>query len=170
MILINLLPQDLRKKETQKIVLPEIPIKKTLVAIGLSLLVLQLLLSLVAVFFAWRESSAKGQIQALSVQLKEVRMVKSQTVSALNKLKDIRALTDKKFYWASLLNAVSESLTRGVWLRSLSLDEVVEDTTRRPAQTSRSRRSSTARRVFPRRTGLCRSSVPRTARGTTAPS
>ena len=130
MILINLLPQELRKKETSKIVLPEIPIKKTLIAIGLSLLGLQLLLSFAALFFVWREASIKQEIKLLTAQVQETRKIKSQTVSVLNKLKDIRGLTEKKFYWASLLNAISASLTKGVWLRNLLLGEIVEEAPR----------------------------------------
>ena len=59
MILINLLPQELRKKETPKIVMPEIPIKKTLIVIGISLAALQVLLSLAAIFFSMREAGVK---------------------------------------------------------------------------------------------------------------
>src|SRR6185295_10168216 len=121
----------------QKIVLPEIPIKKTLIIAGLSLLALLLLLSAMTLFFSWRSSSMRRQIELLNGDLQETRRIKTQTKVALDKLKDIRALTDKKFYWASLLNAVSDSVTRGVWLTSLSLGEVVEETPRRSSGTAK---------------------------------
>ena len=130
MILINLLPQELRKKEVTRIVMPEIPIKKTLIAIGAALAALQILLTLVAVFFSLREAAVKHEITILTSQTQETHQFRTQTLTVLNKLKDIHALTDKKFYWASVLNAISESLTKGVWLRGLSLDEVIEETPR----------------------------------------
>ena len=137
MILINLLPPELRKTETQKIVLPEIPIKKTLIVSGLSLLALLLLLTAVVGFFTWREATMRHQIDQLTGELQETRRIKTQTKASLEKLQDIRNLTDKKFYWASLLNAVSESMTKGVWLRSLSLDEVMEEAPRRALPVSK---------------------------------
>ena len=137
MILINLLPQDLRKTETQKIVLPEIPVKKTLIISGLSVLGLLLLFTAVVGFFSWREASVKQQIDRLTTELQETRKIKAQAKISMEKLNDIKALTDKRFYWASLLSAVSESMTKGVWLRSLGLDEVMEEAPRRAAEPSK---------------------------------
>ena len=133
MILINLLPPELRKKESSKIVLPDIPIKKTLITAAAGVLALQVLLTLAALFFVWRDSAMQSEIDRLSADIKETRSLKSQTVSAQNKLKDIHGLTDKKFYWSSLLNAVSDSITKGVWLRSLSLGEVPEEAPAAPS-------------------------------------
>ena len=137
MILINLLPQELRKVETQKIVLPEIPIKKTLIISGFSVLGLLLLLTAVVGFLSWREASMRRQIERLTGELQETQKIKALTKISLEKLMDIKSLTEKKFYWASLLNAISESMTKGVWLRSLTLDEVMEEAPRRPAEPSK---------------------------------
>ena len=125
MILINLLPPELRRRETAKIVLPEIPIKKTLITVGLGLVALQILLSLITMGASARASMMRHEIASLTGQLQETKKIKSQTLSALNKLQEIRSLTAKKFYWASILNALTNSITKGVWLRSLSLGEVV---------------------------------------------
>lgn len=127
MILINLLPQDLRQKETPKLVLPDIPIKKTLIGVSLFLISLQLLLTFSTAFFVWRESALKSEIQRLGEDLQDTKKIKLKTVTALGQLRDIRSLTDKKFYWTSILGAITDSITKGVWLRNLSLDEVTEE-------------------------------------------
>jgi Tfp pilus assembly protein PilN len=125
MIQINLLPPDMRRKESPKILLPEIPIKKTLVIVAGSIIALQLLLSLAAGVLAFQSGATKAAIEKLSSEVAETRRIKEASVGALNKLKDIRTLTNKKFYWASLLNAITDSVSKGVWLRSLSLDETI---------------------------------------------
>ncbi len=125
MIQINLLPPELRKKESPKIMLPEIPIKKTLVVAVGFILVVQVLVSLAAGVLAFQSGATKAAIEKLSGEVAETRRIKEASVGALNKLKDIRALTTKKFYWASLLNAITDSVSKGVWLRTLSLDETV---------------------------------------------
>lgn len=123
MIQINLLPPDLRRKETPKIVLPDIPIKKTLLVIVGIVLGVQILLSLAAGVLAFQSGATKAAIEKISGEVAETRRIKEASVGALNKLKDIRILTSKKFYWASLLNALTDSMTKGVWLRTLSLEE-----------------------------------------------
>ena len=131
MILINLLPPDLKRRETSKLVMPEIPIKKTLISLAAGLVVIQVLLSVVALGVAMRASGVKHEIATLSEQLQETKKIKSQTISSQNKLRDIRALTAEKFYWASVLSALTESATKGVWLRSLVLTEGLAATAKR---------------------------------------
>lgn len=127
MITINLLPEELRRKETPKVLLPEIPIKKTLIAIGLALVVVQFLLSLLAAVFGLRAGGIRREIRRLSEETRQIQDLKTKTSAAQDKLKIIRSMTQEEFYWASVLNSISESLTKGVWLRSLSLEDVPED-------------------------------------------
>lgn len=127
MILINLLPQELRKKETVKLVLPDLPVKKTVIAVGVLLFILQALLSSGAAYSHWREKNLTRELALMNDEARETHDLKSQTADQQKKLQDIRNLTDKKFYWASLLNAVTQSMTQGVWLRKLSLDELTEE-------------------------------------------
>lgn len=123
MIEINLLPEDLRKKESVKITLPEIPIKKTLFVAGGVVISLQLLLTLYIVFLHFQFVALNGQITVLREANKEVLEVKIQTTGVLNRLKEARNATTRPFYWASLLNEISGCMTKGVWLRNLSVSE-----------------------------------------------
>ena len=124
MILINLLPAELRRKEAAKIVLPEIPVKKTLWAAAAAVLALQVLMSVAALYFSLRHHWAQHETEVLSSQLGDLRRIKSRTVSMTDKLKEVKALTDKKFRWALVLNELSMTATRGVWLRSLGVEEI----------------------------------------------
>ena len=130
MILINLLPPELRKKEAPKIVMPEIPIKKALVAIGVLLLLVQVLLSLAAVFFGYRQASMKKEISRLTGETRQTDKLRTETMRSQDKLKDIRLLTGKNFYWTLVLNSVSSSVTKGIWLRGLALTEVTEESSK----------------------------------------
>ena len=135
MILINLLPQEFQKKETVRFVIPEVPSKKTLIGIAVAVLVLQVVLSAAAAFFMWREKIVNREILAMNQEVHETHGIRSKTLQAVSKLKDIKVLTEKKFYWASLMNAISGSVTKGVWLRALSLDEITEEPPKSPPTT-----------------------------------
>ncbi len=119
MIEINLLPEEMRKKESVKIALPEIPIKKTLSIFFGVFFGLQLLFTMVAFFLRFQEASYTHQIAALKETNKEIVRQKMETEGLYNRLKDARAAASRKYYWASLLNALSNSITKGVWMRSL---------------------------------------------------
>lgn len=137
MILINLLPPELKRRESSKLVLPEIPIKKTLIYLGAGFLIIQAILSVVTLGVVMRAGGMKREIATLSETLQEIKKAKSQTISSQNKLRDIRSLTAKNFYWASVLNALTESATKGVWLRSLVLTEGLADRPKRTPSTAK---------------------------------
>jgi len=123
MILINLLPPELRRKEAPKLSLPDIPVKKTLLVVGAGILALQLLLSITAVFYSTRYAIAKHEAATLSSKLQSVNQAKKRISVVAKKMQDIRTLTEKNFYWASILNEISMTATRGIWLRSLTVEE-----------------------------------------------
>ena len=125
MSLVNLLPPELRRKEAPKITLPEIPVKKTLLFLGVGILALQLLLSVVAVFYSTRYKIVKYETTSLSSRMGAVRQAKSQTSALAKKMQDIRTLTEKKFYWSRVLNDLSITTSRGIWLTSLSVEDLV---------------------------------------------
>ncbi len=133
MILINLLPPELKRREPSKLVLPEIPIKKTLASLTVGVLVIQALLSVAALGVGMRASGMRREIASLTESLAELKKIKSQTVALQGRMRDIRALTSKKFYWASILSALTESTTKGVWLRSLTLIEGAAEARKTPA-------------------------------------
>ena len=123
MIEINLLPEELRKKETVRITLPEIPIKKTLFITAGSVLALQVLFTLFTFYLRFEDAALDHRIAQLKESGKEVLRQKAETTGIHNRLKEARILTNRKFHWASLLGEVSNSMTKGVWLRTLFVTE-----------------------------------------------
>lgn len=121
MIEINLLPEQMRKKEPVKLALPEIPIKKTLfAAIGI-VVALQVLLVVAALGLRMRAGWLEGRIAELQRSGAAISAQKTETTLLQDRLKQLRAATGRKFYWAKLLDALTASTTRGVWLRTLSV-------------------------------------------------
>ncbi|MBI3252077.1 MAG: PilN domain-containing protein [Candidatus Omnitrophica bacterium] len=127
MIEINLLPEELREKEPSRIVLPDIPIKKTAVAAIGIFAAIQILLFVFAFYQRLELFATRREIQSLTLANKTIAAEKSETAAVQAKLKQIQVLTTRKFYWASLLNAVSDSMTRGVWLRNLGVEPAAQN-------------------------------------------
>ena len=123
MIEISLLPEELRKKERIKVAMPEIPIKKTLF-ISLGVLVsFQLLFTLFTFFLYTQEISLTKNVVSLKESSKDVIAQKEEAEAIYNRLKEIRSVVSRKFYWSELLSSVSNSATKGVWLRNLSVTD-----------------------------------------------
>ena len=123
MIEINLLPEQMRKKEAVKIALPDIPIKKT-VTIALAVIFgFQALFTLLTIFLGFQKSSYTRQGQMFREANKEITQQKTETTGMYGRLKDARLVTTRKFYWAALLNALSNSMTKGVWLRAFYVSD-----------------------------------------------
>lgn len=120
MIEINLLPGEFRKKEAIKLVLPEGPIKKGLWFLFAVFLVGQILFTVWAVSQGFEVKRLRVQIAALKLQNRLVLQKKAETTLFMKRMEQIRTMTQRKFHWSLLLNAVSDSMTKGVWLQSLS--------------------------------------------------
>ena len=127
MIEINLLPEELRKKEKIKLDLPEVLVFKILSVILIVVISAQILLSTFAVYQKIEFMRTKKAAETLISEDHEIAARKAQTLAMSNHLKEIRAMTERKFLWAVLLNALSDSMTKGVWLRSLSVATLVAD-------------------------------------------
>lgn len=124
MIQINLLPEELRKKERIGLSLPEVPIHKTLVIFFGVFFAVQVLLSVFALVQKGRVGYVKKEIASLKAQNKEIMLRKAETASTRARLKEITGLTERNFFWTRLLNDISDSVTKGIWLTSLSLEEI----------------------------------------------
>ena len=127
MIEINLLPEELRKKEKVALDLPEIPVFKILWVILAIVVSAQILLSIFAVYQTMELIQVKKGVETLAKENREISVRKAETVAMSVQLKEIQALTERKFLWSVLLNAMSDSMTKGVWLRSLSVTTVAAD-------------------------------------------
>ncbi len=138
MIEVNLLPEELRKKEAPKFVLPEMPNVRTLFIALVVFFGAQVLLIIFAVFQGIEFSSVKKSVAALTEQNKTIILQKSEIAAMRSELKRIKSLTEKKLFWSSLLNALSDSMTKGVWLRKLSVTEELRKATPPAGKGSRS--------------------------------
>lgn len=123
MIQINLLPEELRKREAPKIVLPEIPVTKTLLICGALLLTAQIIFTLLTFYYSWQGRTLKEKADASRSQNAQIQRYQSQTRQIQEELKSMRSLLIRKFYWASLLNAITDSTSKGVWFRGFSVEE-----------------------------------------------
>jgi hypothetical protein len=123
MIELNLLPEDRRKKETIKFVMPEIPIKRTLFWVFGAFCGGQALMAVVAVFFTFQMGAIRGETAALRVEYKDLLAKKEDLSLMRERLKETQKLTTASLSWTRLLNALTDSATKGVWLRSVTVTE-----------------------------------------------
>jgi len=126
LIEINLLPEDMRKKEGFSLALPDLPIGRTIVLAFAFLFIAQFALLAFAIFQASRVGPMSTEIEQLKAQSKEILRQKSEIAAMDSRLKDIDALTARRVYWARLLNAISNSATKGVWLTGLAVVDAQE--------------------------------------------
>lgn len=121
MIEINLLPEELRKKRKKASVAGELSPKKAALIGAVALLALQFLATAHAFYLKSQIGSVTGQIARLNEQNKQINVWKNELKVMDARIKESDTLTSRNFRWASLLNSISDSITRGVWLSSLSL-------------------------------------------------
>lgn len=151
MIEINLLPEDLRKKEPKfgkfdlsVIDLDNVNMKKMpLVNIGIIaitvLVVFHLILFLVGSNSKASLNALAKKNEALSPKKKEADSLKSELDLINKKVTAIDGLMVKRFSWAKKLNALSDAATSGIWLTELSYDERIGDKVVSVARTSNSK-------------------------------
>ncbi|GEM_PF-1019040 len=124
MIEINLLPEDLRKKESVAFVLPELPIKRTLKILLAAFVGLQIVFGCLAILRRVDAAATSSAIVSLKEQNKEILERKEAIQRLKVRLKDAHVVASRPYQWSRLLNALSDSTTKGVWLRGLSLTDV----------------------------------------------
>ena len=128
MIKINLLPEDLKKQESSftRIALSfkgrEGAVKNFVIALILILVAVH-----VALFFIGTRSSAtlKSLTQkhnSLIPGMKECEALKVETDITNRKAQSIDSLMANRFSWAMKLNSLSDCMTPGIWLTSLSYE------------------------------------------------
>lgn len=121
MIKINLLPPEQRRKE-RKVVLPDLPIGRILAGFFGVFLLAQFFFSGYAVYERLRVSGVSNEVARLTEETRPIAREKAEIAAANERLKEIDSLTARQFFWSNLLNAVSDSATKGIWLTSLSLE------------------------------------------------
>jgi len=140
MIEINLLPDELKKKESGlkgfdlgNLKLQNMPILN--IGIGvIGLLVLAYFILFAAAAYSnniLKQLSKKNT--GLLPLVRESETLKSRRDTMLKKVNTINELMVKRFSWARKLNALSDSMAPGVWLTDISYDEsITERTVARP--------------------------------------
>ena len=130
MVEINLLPEELKKKEPRfkgvnlsGISLENVPVMKiALISVGV-FLALHLLLFVVGISNKAAVGSLTNRYNALLPQKKESDALKKELDAINGKVSAISELMVNRFSWARQLNSLSDSMTPGIWLGELSYEE-----------------------------------------------
>jgi hypothetical protein len=141
MIEINLLPDELKKSQMSlkrldlaTLNLKNIPVVKiVLVAAGI-LVVLHGGLFAAAIYSKAKLKELSKEYNEILPNIREAEILKSRSIMMVKKVSSINELMVKRFSWARKLNALSDSMTQGIWLTDISYDEKAgEKTVTRPA-------------------------------------
>ncbi len=133
MIEINLLPEELRKKQMPKLAMPDIPVAGVKIGVVV-FLGLHALVVLTVILMNARLGAMRTEAGELGQMNRQITSQKAQTIAMQSRLKQIDGLTQRKFLWTSLLNALSDSTIKGVWLNRLSVVEKKEKTIAKQAK------------------------------------
>ena len=134
MIEVNLLPEERRKKQERfkkidlsGIDLKNIPIVKVAAGVFAVLIIIQTLLFFIGLYGRVHFASLEKKYIDISPKKKEADALKFQIDNITKKVKAIDELMVNRFSWARKLNALSESMTQGVWLTEIHYDEKIID-------------------------------------------
>lgn len=122
MIEINLLPEEMRVSDTGGR-FPKISAKR---AIGLSIaafVVLQVIMTVFSVLMQLESMRVKSELAKLQKEYVVLIQRKNEIRVLKARLKQIGQMTARPFYWAKFMNELSDSVTKGVWLRQLTITE-----------------------------------------------
>ena len=123
MIKINLLPEELRKKDERINILAELPIQRGAIIFVILFFVLQGLASAYAFYLSSHFKVMKAESAALMAANREIAAQKSSILLIKKRIEKADTVTLRPFYWSSLLKALSDSVTKGVWLNGLSITD-----------------------------------------------
>lgn len=121
MIEINLLPEELRKKEERINILAELPIQRGAIIFVILFFILQGLASAYAFYLFSHFKTMKAESVALMTANKEIAARKTSILLIKKRIEKADTVIRRPLYWSSFLNALSDSVTKGVWLNGLSV-------------------------------------------------
>ncbi len=143
MIEINLLPQEMRKKESRfkaiefsEFDFKSLPLKNIAIVAAGVLVGLHLLLFVSGVHSKSKAAALLKKYSSIAVQNKDATSLKDQVELIHKKVAAIDELMVKRFGWAKKLNDLSDSITPGVWISSLDYDENLSERSIQPVQKS----------------------------------
>lgn len=136
MIEINLLPEEMRKKEPKfkaididmsKFNVRELPLVKIAIASGAALVVIYLILLAIGAYVQAELTTLNKRHEGLIPQKREADSLKVEVDTINRKMAAIDELMVKRFVWAKKLDDLGDAITPGVWLTELSYNEIVVD-------------------------------------------
>jgi len=134
MIEINLLPDELKKGrpglkklDLANLNLKNIPVVKIGLIVAGILIVLHAALFASATYSGMNLKEVSKKYNEIMPSVREAEVLKSRSVMMVKKVNSINELMVKRFSWARKLNALSDSMTPGIWLTEISYDEKMGD-------------------------------------------
>lgn len=145
MIEINLLPVEMRKKQTPKFAMPNVFNRAFILPLVGGILALHGLLILLVAYQRIDLANVGHRVELLKEATKETTRKKVESKANAERLGQMESLTERKFSWARVLNVLSDSVPKGMWLRRFAVTEetrtVAPDKQDKPAQGSKKRTS-----------------------------
>lgn len=136
MIEINLLPEELKKKQERfkkidisKIDIQNIPVLNLAAAIFGVLITIQVILFFIGIYSGSLLNSLEAKYNSILPEKKEADLLKAQGGTINRKIGVIDELMVKRFSWAKKLNDLSDIITPGIWLTVLSYNEKLSEKT-----------------------------------------
>ena len=133
MIKINLMPEDLRERESSfKNIKMNFKLQgRVFRNIAIAAILVLAILHLSLFFIAARNSSIFNSMSQSYKKLlpnkKEYEALKAEVGVTNKKAKAIEVLMANRFSWAKKLNELSDSVTQGIWLTALTYEEKQND-------------------------------------------
>jgi len=138
MIEINLLPQEMRKKEPRfkpiefgEIDLKNLPVKNIGIAAVGVLLALHAILFVVGSYSKSKIADMTKKYNAILPERNKAQSLKLQIDLMNRKVLAIDELMVKRFGWAEKLSSLNDSVTPGIWLSELTYDEKIGENTKK---------------------------------------
>jgi len=133
MIEINLLPDDARGKRSaaktgvSALSMPNIPIATIAAWAAVVVLLVQLALFAIGIMSGATFKSLALEYKDILPKKRETEKLKIQVGDMNKKVGAINELMVKRFSWEKKLNALSDTMTPGIWLTELEYDEKITD-------------------------------------------
>ena len=121
MIEVNLLPEELRKKDERIDILAELPIQRGAIIFVIAFFVIQCLASVYAFYLSSHFKATQAKIEKMTLANKQITEQKAFTMAVKKKIEKGEVVAHRPFYWAAFLNALSDSTTKGIWFTSISV-------------------------------------------------
>jgi hypothetical protein len=130
MIEINLLPDELKKKESPfaNLSLPvfnmqKLPVLSIAAAFAGLLVVVQVLVIAMSIYSKVTLNELEKKYADITPKKREADALKAKSDAITKRVNTIDELMGKRFSWAMKLNALSDSMSPGIWLSELEYDE-----------------------------------------------